>query len=340
MDENKFQRAYIFYRAKLGISASEIHAELVQVNGDSALSYPTVARWKTLFDNGKTSIEDEMRPGRPLIDGLCDPILRLVIENPHISTREISIFIGIPKTTVLSRLATLGWRNMHTKWVPHNLTDSQKNERVRLAKIILSELKKASKEKLIITGDETWVYFDNPPCAKWVEPGGSPTKRQKRVLTNRKCMLVAFFSRVGIEYTTFVPEGETMTADYFCQYCLKPMKEKITKRRPMSGIRDVKFHFDNARIHTAKKTKSFLETEGFVVVPHPPYSPDISPCDFFLFGYLKGKLQGTYAHDRTEIMRKSEKILEEIPKEMFQQVTDEWKRRLDLCIKVNGEYVE
>ena len=83
-----------------------------------------------------------------------------------------------------------------------------------------------------------------------------------------------------------------------------------------------------------------METEGFVVVPHPPYSPDISPCDFFLFGYLKGKLQGTYAHDRTEIMRKSEKILEEIPKEMFQQVTDEWKRRLDLCIKVNGEYVE
>ncbi|PNF18563.1 hypothetical protein B7P43_G08484 [Cryptotermes secundus] len=51
-------------------------------------------------------------------------------------------------------------------------------------------------------------------------------------------------------------------------------------------------------------------------VPHPPYSPDLAPCDFF-----------------TE-------ALSSISKDEFRQCFEKWNKRLDKCISVSGEYFE
>ena len=40
---------------------------------------------------------------------------------------------------------------------------------------------------------------------------------------------------------------------------------------------------DNARPHVAKSVKTYLETLKLEVLPHPPYSPDIAPSDYYLF---------------------------------------------------------
>jgi hypothetical protein len=44
--------------------------------------------------------------------------------------------------------------------------------------------------------------------------------------------------------------------------------------------------------HTSLKTAVFLTNNNMVIVPHPPYSPDLAPCDFSLFPKLKMKLKG------------------------------------------------
>ena len=49
---------------------------------------------------------------------------------------------------------------------------------------------------------------------------------------------------------------------------------------------------DNASSHKCEVVKSFLASEKVKVLNHPPYSPDLSPCDFFLFPRLKKKLSG------------------------------------------------
>ena len=46
---------------------------------------------------------------------------------------------------------------------------------------------------------------------------------------------------------------------------------------------------DNAPAHTALSVTRYLATLGWTVVPHPPYSPDLAPCDFFLFPTMKKK---------------------------------------------------
>ena len=47
----------------------------------------------------------------------------------------------------------------------------------------------------------------------------------------------------------------------------------------------------NAPAHAALLTRRFL-TDNMTPVPHPPYSPDLAPSDFFLFPKLKMKLKG------------------------------------------------
>jgi len=53
-------------------------------------------------------------------------------------------------------------------------------------------------------------------------------------------------------------------------------------------------HHNNAPCHTAISLNEFLTEKGIPVVPQPPYSPDLSPCDFFLFPKLKFHLKGSH----------------------------------------------
>jgi len=51
-------------------------------------------------------------------------------------------------------------------------------------------------------------------------------------------------------------------------------------------------HHDNAPAHTAVSIPEFLAKKNIPVLPHPPYIPDLAPCDFYLFPKLKSKLKG------------------------------------------------
>jgi transposase len=46
------------------------------------------------------------------------------------------------------------------------------------------------------------------------------------------------------------------------------------------------------------------------VIPHPPYSPDLAPCEFFLFPKMKLKLKGRRFDTTEEIQAKSQKVLD------------------------------
>jgi hypothetical protein len=57
---------------------------------------------------------------------------------------------------------------------------------------------------------------------------------------------------------------------------------------------------------------------------HPPYSPDLAPSDFLLFGYVKGKQMGYRAETPSELLVRIWVILAEIPRETLNAVFLEW----------------
>jgi len=77
-----------------------------------------------------------------------------------------------------------------------------------------------------------------------------------------------------------------------------------------------------------------------MVIPHPPYSPDLAPCDFFLFLRTKGQKQGKHFADVSEVKKKTLEVLNNINTEEFQKCFQQWEKRWYKCIESKGEYFD
>ena len=86
--------------------------------------------------------------------------------------------------------------------------------------------------------------------------------------------------------------------------------------------------------------REFLTTHEATFIPHPPYSPDLAPADFFLFPKLKSSLKGRRFQAVEEIEENSLWDLHAIPQNMFQDAFQNWKKHWEWCIKSGGEYFE
>jgi transposase len=99
-------------------------------------------------------------------------------------------------------------------------------------------------------------------------------------------------------------------------------------------------HADNSRCHTAKVVVEFLSGKKARFAPHPPYSPDLAPSDFFLFGYLKCELRGCFFSSVEELLGDVKRLLADIPAEMFVSGFHEWISRCERVITGEGDYFE
>ncbi|GFX57260.1 putative transposase [Trichonephila clavipes] len=84
----------------------------------------------------------------------------------------------------------------------------------------------------------------------------------------------------------------------------------------------------------------FLASKNIPVAPQPPYSPDLSPCDFFLFPKLKNPLKGHHFGTLENIQTAVTDQLKAIPISEFHQCYEEWKKRLQRCVASEGSYFE
>jgi histone-lysine N-methyltransferase SETMAR len=74
--------------------------------------------------------------------------------------------------------------------------------------------------------------------------------------------------------------------------------------------------------------------------PHPPYSPDLVPSNFYLFWYAKHQLQGQKFTDGAELLSAISELLNQSPTDTLADVFDDWMRRLQRCIDISGGHVK
>ena len=162
------QRIYCKIQAQLEFPPTEIHADLQKVYGNGALKYATVCKWVRHFINGPESIENDPRVGR-LVSVLTEKkvatVKTLIEEDGRYTVQEIEELRGIHLSSVLKILhKQLGLRKICACWVPHLLSDEQKQSRVRLALQVIEKYDKCDPRRLeeIVIGDETWIYHFQP----------------------------------------------------------------------------------------------------------------------------------------------------------------------------------
>ena len=134
-------------------------------------------------------------------------------------------------------------------------------------------------------------------------------------------------------------EFARVNADWYI-HCLPQALEAWSLRRPKTGIRDLLLHHDNALAHTAVKALDFLAENCVQLVSHPPYSPDLAPCDFFLFPNVKEKIRGIRFDSPEEARLAFQEALWTLPEDRWYNCFDSWFHRMKLCIECSGKYFE
>ena len=97
-------------------------------------------------------------------------------------------------------------------------------------------------------------------------------------------MLCIWWDQVGVVYYKLLKPNETITGERYRTQLMRlsrALREKWPQYEQMHE--KVYTRHDNARTHVAKPVKIYLETLKWEVLPHPPYSPDIAPSDYYLF---------------------------------------------------------
>lgn len=212
-------RSYIQMRFELGFNAATIHNELKEVHGDQAPSYPTVWRWYDYFKHGGNSLEDTPRPGRPITACTTDNISRVreVIEdNPYCSYDDIEAQTLLSRGTVERIIHEhLKLRKITSRFVPHNLTEENRRNRVRLCEENLAKFRDSSWRLCdVITGDASWFYWrqigHKQSNKSWVGEGEKPRTIARVGRFEPKTMVCIFFRTSGVDMITYWDRGTTI----------------------------------------------------------------------------------------------------------------------------------
>ena len=99
-------------------------------------------------------------------------------------------------------------------------------------------------------------------------------------------------------------------------------------------------HHDNAPAHTSLVVREFLTKNNVATVPHPAYSPDLAPCDFYVFPKMKLRLKGRCFASIEEVQAQSQQLLNTLTPADFSECFQKWQNRWDRCIQAQGDYFE
>ena len=117
---------------------------------------------------------------------------------------------------------------------------------------------------------------------------------------------------------------------------LREFWKRFRRKRPAlfkSGQRD--FRQDSTPVNNSIHVTDYLTKVGIKTVPHPPYSPDLALCDFWLFPKLKGCRYETIEEMKEAVTKAIDTLTQEDFHGAFQKF-----ERYKKCITAGGDYFE
>ncbi len=151
------------------------------------------------------------------------------------------------------------------------------------------------------------------------------TKKAHVSKSKVKAILIAVFDCHGLITKEWVATGQTVNVIYYCDIMCK-LHKWIRKKRTELWKNDFVIHHNNVPAHTAYILPDFLAKNRSTCLEHSPYSPDLSPSNFFPFPEPKKVMKGHHLGTVTGIKAESSCILKEIPAELYRACFHAWKQ--------------
>jgi len=234
IDQRKEQRGCIKFCANLGKSATETLEMIQQGFRDQSLSRTQVFQWHARFKTGHTSVDDDEHTGRPTSCTTPETVARIQerIRQDRRTIRDITEEVKVGYGTCQWVLTEeLSMHRVAAKFVPRILTADQKQQHVN----ICTEFHQLASDNetflsTVFTGDESWVNGYDPETkqqsSQWKRPMSPRPKKARQVKCNLKSMIITFLDIKGLVHKEFVPTGQTVNSEFYCDV-LRRLREKV-----------------------------------------------------------------------------------------------------------------
>jgi histone-lysine N-methyltransferase SETMAR len=179
--------------------------------------------------------------------------------------------------------------------------------------------------------------FQTVASANGLSPEDVPV-RVKDSIASKKVMIFIAWNPCGFLLVEALPEGTRFNSLFIREILIDKLDAKLKEMGIKNGIIGQTMHWDNARPHISTQTMDLFAALEIATLPHPPYSPDIAPCDLYLFGYLKHCLRGLTFPDSESLVLAIYEIMAKIDKSVYISVYDEWMTRLERVLELSDYY--
>jgi histone-lysine N-methyltransferase SETMAR len=189
----------------------------------------------------------------------------------------------------------------------------------------------------VITGDEMWCHHYEPESKDTPWSGAMRIPHQRKSSAG-KVMCIVFWDRKGVIQLEFLEPGQTINSDHYITTLTK-LKARISRVRLEKKTTFLLQH-DNAWPHTSLKTMGHAAEFCWTVLLHPPYSPNLAPSDFHLFGPMKDGLRAQYFPDNDTVIAAVREWVASTGADFYERSMQALVLRQRKCIANGGDYVE
>jgi hypothetical protein len=153
-----------------------------------------------------------------------------------------------------------------------------------------------------------------------------------------KVMIIVIFTYATLTVSDALPKGRKFNQETLVSTVLPELVQR--KLRLFRRKRGLSFliHMDNAACEDGHKITNKSTAADITHALHPPHSPDLSPCDFWLFGFLKESMKGMELSTENQSVEAKTTIWRGITFDTPQSVFQDWMQRLHQVIENNSEY--
>ena len=162
------QRAVIKFCVDIGKTPTETHKFIKRSVTHSNVSHSLVFKWHKRFSDGRGSLMDDKREGRPSFktsDVVKNEVCDVIDGDRRLTVREVADKCVISKTTVHEILVQeLHMNRICARWVPRMLSEENMTNRTEASRQFLRKFSQSGIGFLdrIITTDETWFHYYDP----------------------------------------------------------------------------------------------------------------------------------------------------------------------------------
>ena len=150
----------------------------------------------------------------------------------HLTVREIAkeCDISVGSCDEILR-KDLIMHQVSAKLVSHLLTEDQQFQQLAIASDLFQSTSNDPEfMKLIITGDVSWIYgYDKQQLSQWKSPSSPRPKKTRQVRSKINVMLIVIFDADGIVHHEYVPQGQTVTKEFYLDV-MRRLREAVRRK--------------------------------------------------------------------------------------------------------------